>query len=165
MMKNLSEKRELDESALLLSNENQELSVIQLRDLVYGVCHVTKEMDSIIQHKRLDSDSLESLSSLAQSCMSLDERLQAWEDQAFRIYRYHSFDTAQLWPPGTSLAIGGPSSIHVYSSISIASMWNTYRTTRIYLIRRLIRSLSRRSHDQGQTESIVNAGFDAQMES
>ena len=46
---------------------------------------------------------------------------------------------AQVWPANTPLAMEGASVAHVYTSLSIGAMWNFYRTTRILLLRCLIR--------------------------
>ena len=149
-MRKLSDKDELDESAAFSADEDQDLVVIQMRSLIYAVCHATKEMHNIIQRVRLDDDSLHSLSRLIRSSTLLDENMKTWEEQTYKTHQYHHVNAAQLWPPESPLAVGAPTTIHVYSSVSVASMWNLYRTTRLYLLKSISRSSSRLAHEQGQ---------------
>lgn len=150
-MKKMSDKDELDEDAAFSINEDQELAVIHMRTLVYGTCHATKEMHTLTERERLGDDDLTSLADLIQSSTQLDKSLVAWEHQTSVTHPYHNVDSARLWPSQKQVPAGAPKTIHVYSSISIAAMWNLYRTTRLYLLKSLRRAGLRLMLEQGQT--------------
>ena len=165
-MKKMSDKDEIDENAALSINEDQELAVIHMRTLVYAVCHATKEMHTLTERKRFTDDDVTSLADQTQSGMQLDESLVAWENQTSMTHPYHNVDSARLWPSRNQLAAGAPAAIHVYSSISIAAMWNLYRTTRLYLLKSLNRSSARLALEQGQTsDSASHAKVEAELTS
>lgn len=117
-------------------------------------CQIATETDKILQQDCLNVESIKSLSSLFQSGSLLNNGLQTWEDQTFELYGYQSFDVAQFLPTGTPLATEGATITHVYTSLSIGAMWNFYRTTRIFLLRCLIRCLAGgEEHDLATTMS------------
>ena len=142
-MRNLAQHRQLKKEAMLSTEEPQELPVIQMRELIYGISNIAMKADPIIHHERLRIKSLGSLLSLIQAGLSLNEKLQAWEDQAHGVYTYQTIEVAKLWPAGSPLVSKGPTIAHIYNSISVGSLWNSYRIIRIYLLRCLISGASR----------------------
>ena len=134
------------------------MPVIQFRELCYRISNVVMEADYILQQKRLSADSLGSLLSLIQTGISLNEKIQAWDHQTHGVYAYKKIDVAQLWPANSPFASAGPTVAHVYNTISIGALWNGYRTTRIYLLRCLIRSAWRLAREAGDSseEAMVH---------
>lgn len=163
-MKKLSEREQFDEHAALRSSDDQELLIVEMQNINRAVCYTIKEIHDILEQTCFDLKSLEFLQSLISSTTVLHERLQTWEAQASRLHPYHHVDSARLWPPGSPSATGPPISFHVYSSVSVAHVWNIHRTSRIYLLRGLIRSLTRQALERGQIlDSTGNAGIEAQL--
>lgn len=134
---------------MLGSEEPQEMPVIQYRELCYRISNVVMEADSILRQKRFGADSIGSLMKAIQAGISLNEKMQAWDHQAYGVYAYKKIDVAQVWPASSPFASTGPIVAHIYNTISIGSLWNAYRTTRIYLLRCLIPSAWRLAKEAG----------------
>jgi len=136
--RNLSQGRQLSTEARLSPNKAQEQPIIQMRELRYATCQMAISVKQVFERKDLDTDSINTLSSLSVSGDLLNDRWKTWEHETFKLYKYQTLDTTQCWPPGTFLAPKEASTIHIYGSLTIGSVWNGYRTTRLYLLQHLI---------------------------
>ena len=111
--------------------------------------------DELLRQQSLGSDSVERLLGLVQDGTLLNERLQAWEDRASAKYTYQTIDASQCWPNDSYMAITGANIIHIYDSVSVGNLWNCYRTTRLYLIRLVLRAVFRLATDEVHAPEIT----------
>ena len=133
------------EAEFIISDLRLDLPLRQHGDLVCELCRTLSRADQILGKTTLDANSLSILSEVIDSLCLIDGRLKAWCNQASGDYRYTSLELPTS-SPGTKTFFESRLNvpIHVYSSSTMAAMWNLHRGARILLLHGLKNCLSRR---------------------
>ena len=148
MEKNLSRNGEINSEALLSTNEEQEPLVIRLRLLNYRICQMSTKANKTLALPSLDPESAELLSGLIQSGGTMNDEFQTWEAEAYKLYQYHTFNMTEFWQNDIPRGTQGAAKLYTYNALSVACLWNNYRTSRNYLLRLLIRISARLSSEE-----------------
>ena len=128
--------------------------------LFYETCHFLATADDILHIDSGDQGTTSSLSDIIAQGIHLDARLAEWSSKLSGNFRYESVDAL------TNLALSGTcapqtaSAVHIYSSISMAYLWNLHRCARILLNDSLIYCLLR-----SEELNIANVVRDEQSDS
>ena len=150
-MKNLTRRtRPSKESDFIFTDPRRGATASAFGSFVRETCHLLADANETLR-REVNSDNLTSdLQHIINSIVSLDTRFKAWIDRPPGSYRFTRLErhdcSSSIAPHGSQPGIPVP--VHLYSSPSMASLWNMYRCMRILLLRSLLACTSR------QQESI-----------
>ena len=149
-MRNLSKRiRPSEEAELIVNDPRQEANIRRSGNLVCKVCHFLADANGVLQAApTIDSESAGKISDLLRKGSELDHKLQQWGEQVSGKYRITVLETAPCSPPSLSSGTQQQRSVHIYSSASMACLWNLWRCTRIVLLRCLQQLIVRAQHGE-----------------
>ncbi|KAL6722057.1 hypothetical protein ACLMJK_001162 [Lecanora helva] len=135
-LRNLSQRRRPNKEAMIMLNDaDRDPAIKRMGFLVYITCYLLASADELISQAISGQGSLSALSAVTAQGRQLDAQLAEWGANASGNFAY------QILSPFAGSCIGrrvssqdGPT-VHLYSSFSMACLWNFHRCTRIMLNR------------------------------
>ena len=145
-MRNLSAwRRPSKECVEIATDPRRELNISQHGALVVETLNLLASAKDILQLFNLDADTTRSLSEVIAQGKQLDHRLEQWSINVEDKYKY------KIIQPLHHLLFDAPvssqvlSSIHIYSSSSMAHLWNIHRGARLLLLQCIRRCIMRKT--------------------
>lgn len=148
-MKNLTRRtRPSKESDFIFTDPRRGATANAFGTFVREICHLLADANETLRREVNSAHLTSDLQHIINSIVSLDARFKAWIERppgSYRFTQLERFDgSSSIAPHGSKPGIP----VHLYSSPSMASLWNMYRCMRILLLRSLLACMSR------QQESI-----------
>ena len=88
----------------------------------------------------------------------LDKKMTAWSKEASGYYEYTKMEAPNPSPPNTPLDLQKSPSIQLYSSATMAALWNQYRCMRILVLECLQKVSSRQRENTAWEPSPLDTG-------
>ena len=156
-MRNLNlHRRPSKESEALTRSPLRELTVNQHGMLVCETCHFLADTDALIKTISTEIQSIATLENVLQRGFSIHEGLVSWSQEVPDLYKYSTIHVPSCSPEDPS-EIYARVSIHLYSNMSVALLWDIHRITRILLLmnlKRCIRALEMYGSEHSATPNL-----------
>lgn len=144
------------EAELIVSDTRQEMPIRLSGELVCETCHFLATADEMLcEPPTFSPQPSDRLVAHIQYGLGLDKRLEAWAEQApgpFRSTRMEAPNCSSTGglstPPNTTV-------IHIYTTSSIACLWNLHRCTRIQLLQ-CLRDCQKRHYQFTSIQQHIN---------
>lgn len=167
-MRNLSQRRPPSKEAEAIINDlSQGLPIRQLGGLVCRICRILPRADELLLQRTINDRSTPTLSEIIRMSILLDMEMQVWSNEVPGNYRYTCIE-APGCPSSPKASFGTRQNVpvHHYTSLSMAMMWNMYRSSRILLLHCLLQCLTRvqRTHASHQNPVFTTSIFDEAKE-
>ena len=115
----------------------------QFGGLACETCHLLADADDLLRQAAIDYVQVTALHEIINAIFILDMKLTTWSGQASGYYLFAKMEAPSSAPPKTAFDLQAPPSIHLYTSPTMATMWNQYRCMRILLLECLQKCSSR----------------------
>ena len=157
-MRNLNlHRRPSKESEALTRNLLRELTLRQHGILICETCHFLADTDVHLRTTMTAINSITEMRNILQRGLSIHERLVSWSQGVPDLYKYTTTNIPSCCPEDPS-EVYARVSIHLYSNMSVALLWDVHRITRILLLmnlKRCIRALRIHDSEHSATPNLL----------
>ncbi len=144
-MRNLSGRRRPSKAVLtIVADPRRELIIRKSGLPICEACDILATADEALYESNPDTGSASALPKIILRARSLGTRLKEWSSGVSGRYKYRKLEPLGSLVSNTPIYSQTKSATLLYSSPSMAVLWNIHRITRIYLLHYLVRCTSRK---------------------